>query len=120
MIALNFDSIGINLPDMGCTYFSPEQILPILKPLDEELILALCKTHKLLVTLEENAVMGGAGSAVNEFLNQQAINIPTLNIGLPDQYMEHGKHEQLLSDCGLDAQGIQTRINERWQLHNPT
>jgi 1-deoxy-D-xylulose-5-phosphate synthase len=89
------------------------------KPLDEALILALSQNHTLLVTLEENAVMGGAGSAVNEFLNQQAITISTLNIGLPDQYMEHGKHEQLLSDCGLDVQGIHKRITERWAMCKP-
>jgi 1-deoxy-D-xylulose-5-phosphate synthase len=88
------------------------------KPLDESLILNLVKTHKLLVTLEENTLMGGAGSAVNEFLQQQAILIHTLNLGLPDNYIDHGKHEQLLADCGLDAQGIELSIKQRLSLIN--
>ena len=76
------------------------------KPLDETLITELANTHNLFVTLEENVIAGGAGSGVNEYLASQQITIPTLNLGLPDQYIDHGSQAQLLADCGLDADGI--------------
>ena len=76
------------------------------KPLDEELILELAKTHDVLVTVEENVIAGGAGSAVNEYLQAQQILMPVLNLGLPDEFVEQGTREQCLSLCGLDAQGI--------------
>jgi len=76
------------------------------KPLDETLIRELANTHNLFVTLEENVIAGGAGSGVNEYLASQQITIPTLNLGLPDQYIDHGSQAQLLADCGLDADGI--------------
>ena len=76
------------------------------KPLDETLIRELADTHNLFVTLEENVIAGGAGSGVNEYLASQQITIPTLNLGLPDQYIDHGSQAQLLADCGLDADGI--------------
>ncbi len=80
------------------------------KPLDETLILELAKTHDVLVTVEENVIAGGAGSAVNEFLQAQQILMPVLNLGLPDKFIEQGGREQLLSLCGLDANGILASI----------
>ncbi|WP_100640137.1 1-deoxy-D-xylulose-5-phosphate synthase [Marinobacter salexigens] len=85
------------------------------KPLDEALILELAEQHDLLVTLEENAIAGGAGSAVTEFLNRQEVSMPILQLGLPDTYIDHGKHEELLKDCGLDAQGIFSAISTRME-----
>lgn len=76
------------------------------KPLDEALISELAGNHDLLVTIEENAVMGGAGSAVNEYLQQQQINMPVLNLGLPDTFIEHGSSGKLLAQCDLNAEGI--------------
>jgi len=76
------------------------------KPLDEELIGDLATRHQLVVTLEENAVMGGAGSAVNEFLARANYQIPVLNLGLPDQFLSHGKATQMLAEIGLDSSGI--------------
>ena len=76
------------------------------KPLDRELIRDLAARHGLLVTLEDNAVAGGAGSAVNELLKELEIEIPTLNLGLPDEFTEQGERAQLLSACGLDSDGI--------------
>ncbi len=76
------------------------------KPLDEELVLRLAREHTLLVTVEENAVQGGAGSAVAECLAQHGVVVPLLHLGLPDHFIEQGEHKQLLADCGLDAQGI--------------
>ncbi|WP_375183331.1 transketolase C-terminal domain-containing protein, partial [Marinobacter sp.] len=83
------------------------------KPLDEELVLELAEQHDVLVTLEENAVAGGAGSAVTEFLNSRLVSMPVLQLGLPDTFMDHGKHGELLSECGLDAAGIEAAIRDR-------
>ncbi|WP_341327926.1 1-deoxy-D-xylulose-5-phosphate synthase [Methylotuvimicrobium sp. KM2] len=82
------------------------------KPLDEALILELAKSHDVIVTVEENVVAGGAGSAVNEFLQAQRIVMPVLNIGLPDAFIEQGTREELLSFCGLDTQGIRQSIEQ--------
>jgi 1-deoxy-D-xylulose-5-phosphate synthase len=83
------------------------------KPLDTELIDALADDHQLLVTIEENAIAGGAGSAVTEYLNQQGRWMPVLQLGLPDIFIDHGKHAQLLKDIGLDTEGILASIRQR-------
>jgi 1-deoxy-D-xylulose-5-phosphate synthase len=80
------------------------------KPLDEALILELAEQHELLVTIEENVVSGGAGNAVNECLAAHDITVSMLNLGLPDKFIEQGTHGELLSLCGLDAEGIQKSI----------
>jgi 1-deoxy-D-xylulose-5-phosphate synthase len=80
------------------------------KPLDGQLILELASSHGVLVTVEENVISGGAGSAVNGFLQAQKILMPVLNIGLPDSFVEQGTREQLLAICGLDAQGILAQV----------
>ena len=82
------------------------------KPLDAELVLRLAREHELLVTVEENAVQGGAGSAVAECLQQHGIVIPILQLGLPDRFIEQGEHAQMLADCGLDAAGLVAAINK--------
>jgi len=76
------------------------------KPLDETLVLQLARGHELLVTVEENTVQGGAGSAVAECLARHGMVIPVLHLGLPDHFIEQGDPVQLLADCGLDAAGI--------------
>jgi 1-deoxy-D-xylulose-5-phosphate synthase len=81
-----------------------------IKPIDEDMILAIAKTHDVLVTIEENVLAGGAGSAVNEFLQAQRILMPVLNIALPDAYVEQGTREELLTECGLDTHGIVANI----------
>ena len=81
-----------------------------IKPLDEEVIKHLAASHKLLVTIEENAIKGGAGSAVNEYLSSIQSTVQTLNLGLPDSFIEHGETALLLADCGLDSAGIQKAI----------
>ncbi|RXU09726.1 1-deoxy-D-xylulose-5-phosphate synthase [Pseudomonas syringae] len=86
------------------------------KPLDEALVSEAAANHELLVTLEENAVMGGAGAAVSEFLARANILKSVLHLGLPDVYVEHAKPAQMLTECGLDAQGIEAAINERLAL----
>ena len=81
------------------------------KPIDTKLLNELANQYDLLVTLEDNVVMGGAGSAVIEHLVQEQINIPVINMGLPDHFQEHGSREQLLSDAGLTADDIIRRVN---------
>jgi len=86
------------------------------KPLDEALLRQLATSHELLVTIEENSVMGGAGSAVAEFLAGEAIVLPMLHLGLPDQYVEHAKPSEMLAECGLDAAGIEAAVRQRLAL----
>ena len=85
------------------------------KPLDAALVLELAGSHSLLVTIEENAVQGGAGSAVTELLHAGGITLPVLQLGLPDTYIDHGDQTQMLADCGLSADGIAAAIAERLQ-----
>ncbi|MER0203047.1 MAG: 1-deoxy-D-xylulose-5-phosphate synthase [Nitrosomonas sp.] len=76
------------------------------KPLDDDLVASLAASHDVLVTVEENTVLGGAGSAVTESLNSQRINVKVLQLGLPDVFIDQGDHAQMLADCGLDKDGI--------------
>jgi 1-deoxy-D-xylulose-5-phosphate synthase len=85
------------------------------KPMDEEMVLNLANSHSLLVTVEENAVAGGAGSGVNEVLAREGIPVPTLNLGLADSFVEHGSPEEQKAWCGLDATNIQKRILDKQQ-----
>jgi 1-deoxy-D-xylulose-5-phosphate synthase len=73
----------------------------------------MASRHQLLVTVEENAVMGGAGSAVNEYLLQANFQIPVLNLGLPDRFLEHGKAQEMLAGVELDADSIAARIRRK-------
>ena len=82
------------------------------KPIDHELIFKLATTHDYLVTIEENVVMGGAGSAVAESLAAQDLCIPMLQLGLPDRFVEHGDPAVLLADCGLNREGISKSIRD--------
>jgi 1-deoxy-D-xylulose-5-phosphate synthase len=84
------------------------------KPLDEELVLQLARSHEAIVTVEEGCVMGGAGSAVLECLAEHSLTVPVLTLGLPDRFIEHGDPARLLSLCGLDAAGIEASIVQRF------
>jgi 1-deoxy-D-xylulose-5-phosphate synthase len=83
------------------------------KPLDQDLVLQLAGSHELLVTLEENVVEGGAGSAVAEALNAAGKAVPLLHLGLPDRFVEHGDPAVLLKTCGLDRDGILAALRAR-------
>jgi 1-deoxy-D-xylulose-5-phosphate synthase len=83
------------------------------KPLDEALVASLASTHDYLFTIEENVVMGGAGSAVAECLEKLYITIPLLQLGLPDRFVEHGDHASQLSNCGLDKNGIMAAVRDK-------
>jgi len=84
------------------------------KPLDTALLDRLTATHSAFVTLEEGSVMGGAGSAVQEYFNQRGVTLPVLQLGLPDRFIDHGDRNTILAGLGLDAQGIVTAIRQRF------
>ncbi len=84
------------------------------KPLDEDLLCRLAQTHEAFVTVEEAAVMGGAGSAVQEYFNRAAIGRPVLQLGLPDEFIDHGDQKAILSELGLDAKGIEASVRRRF------
>ena len=86
------------------------------KPIDDEMILELAKTHDAFVTVEEHVVMGGAGSACLEAMAKLGIQKQVLNLGLPDRFIDHGEHQQLLALEGLNAQGIEASIRARFGL----
>lgn len=77
-----------------------------IKPLDVELIVALAGNHSLLVTIEENAIIGGAGSEIERVLAENGLTVPVLRLGLPDRFIDHGEQGQLLAELGLDKDGI--------------
>ena len=83
------------------------------KPIDAELIVELAGNHSLLVTIEENAVIGGAGSEVERVLAERGLTLPALRLGLPDRFVDHGEQGQLLSELGLDKEGIVRTIHEK-------
>ena len=86
------------------------------KPLDEALVREIAGSHELLVTVEENAIMGGAGAAVSEYLARENILKSVLHLGLPDVYVEHAKPAQMLAECGLDEAGIEASVRNRMAL----
>ncbi|TXG95516.1 MAG: 1-deoxy-D-xylulose-5-phosphate synthase, partial [Zoogloea sp.] len=85
------------------------------KPIDRDLILRLADTHDLLVSLEENATIGGAGSEIARVLHEAGKPTRLLQIGLPDRFIDHGDQAQLMAEIGLNAQAIRQRIEEAYQ-----
>ncbi|HYO26857.1 MAG TPA: 1-deoxy-D-xylulose-5-phosphate synthase [Azonexus sp.] len=83
------------------------------KPLDAELIVELAGNHSLLVSIEENAVIGGAGSEIERVLAERGIRVPLLRLGLPDRFIDHGEQNQLLAELGLDKDGIVRAVRAR-------
>jgi 1-deoxy-D-xylulose-5-phosphate synthase len=92
--------------------------LRFVKPLDEELIVRLARQHDTVVTLEDNATAGGAGSAVNECLNAHGVAMAVLNLGIPDRYIPHGSRDECLALAGLDEVSVLAAIRD-W-LGEPT
>jgi len=90
------------------------------KPLDEDMVCRIARSHELLLTLEENAVAGGAGSRVDECLTANHIAVPVLQLGLPDCFHEHADQEALRSQAGLDSEGIQRAVSEHFAQARPT
>lgn len=85
-----------------------------IKPLDRALVLELASSHQGFVTVEDNVVMGGAGSGVAELLNGEGIALPVLHLGLPDEFQHHASREDLLAEAGIDAAGIRASVLRRW------
>jgi 1-deoxy-D-xylulose-5-phosphate synthase len=110
---LNFGTLLPEAAQVAETLNATLVDMRFVKPLDEQLILELAASHDALVTLEENAIMGGAGSGVNELLMAKRRMVPVLNIGLPDFFVSQGSQEEVRVDLGLDAAGIQRQI-EVW------
>ncbi len=86
------------------------------KPLDEALVLELAGRHRAFITLEENAVQGGAGSAIAELLAAEGVSMPLLQIGIPDRFIEHGSRDSCLAAAGLDAQSLAATVERWWSL----
>jgi len=86
------------------------------KPLDEELIRQIALGHGLLVTVEENVLAGGAGSAVVEYLVAAGIEVPVLTLGIPDRFISQDKPAHMLAECGLDSAGIHRTIREKMAM----
>ena len=107
---LAFGSMVKPATDCGEEFNASVANMRFVKPIDHELIFKLATTHDYLVTIEENVVMGGAGSAVAESLAAQDLNVPILQLGLPDYFVEHGDPAVLLADCGLNREGISRSI----------
>ena len=90
--------------------------LRFIKPLDEELLLKIASTHRAIVTVEENVVAGGAGSAIAELLTAHGYCLPTLHLGIPDRFIEHGSRNDCLTAAGLDVASIEAAIKRWWQV----
>jgi len=90
------------------------------KPLDRDAVLRAAANSRALVTIEENVVAGGAGSAVAEVLAEAGIQVPLLQIGIPDQFIEHGSRDECLAMAGLDATSIRRRVGQFWQPLRPS
>ena len=89
------------------------------KPIDSEMIVELARNHSLLVSVEEKAITGGAGSEVDRVLTETGLKVPLLRLGLPDRFIDHGEQGQLLADLGLDKAGIVRTVRERIRPQQP-
>ena len=136
VIDSNLDTLPIGKADLrvrgtrvallafGSTVAAAEQVgrelgltvvnMRFVKPLDRDLLLDLARNHQGFVTIEDNVVMGGAGSGVAELLNAEGITLPVLHLGLPDEFQHHASREDLLAEAGIDAAGIRGSVLKRW------
>jgi 1-deoxy-D-xylulose-5-phosphate synthase len=111
---LNFGSTLVAAEAVAESMHATLVDMRFIKPLDEVLLRELAATHSRFVSVEDNAIMAGAGSAVSEFFRRENINTDLLQLGLPDIYQEHASREQLLAEAGIDSAGIQAAIKARW------
>ncbi|MEI2262558.1 1-deoxy-D-xylulose-5-phosphate synthase [Stenotrophomonas indicatrix] len=121
---LRLQGSRVALLAFGSTVAAAEQVgrdlglsvvnMRFIKPLDRELVLAMANQHDALVTVEDNVVAGGAGSAVAELLNAENLLRPILHLGLPDAFQHHASREDLLAEAGIDAAGIRAALLKRW------
>lgn len=111
---LNFGSTLEAAEAVAGTLHATLADMRFIKPLDEALLRELAATHSRFVSVEDNAIMAGAGSAVSEFFRRENISTDLLQLGLPDIYQEHASREQLLAEAGIDSAGIHAAIKARW------
>jgi 1-deoxy-D-xylulose-5-phosphate synthase len=90
------------------------------KPLDERLVLSIAARHRAIITIEENAIIGGAGAGVGELLAAAGLQLPMLHIGIPDRFIEHGTRDTCLARAGLDLAGLTTQVEQWWALQGQT
>jgi 1-deoxy-D-xylulose-5-phosphate synthase len=114
LVILAFGTLLYPALDVGELLNATVVNMRFVKPLDVDLLKAVATSHDYLVTIEDGAIMGGSGSACLEALNQLNINKPVLQLGLKDEFIEHGDYNLLMSRCGLDADGIKTSITTRF------
>ena len=114
LVILAFGTLLYPALDVGELLNATVVNMRFVKPLDVDLLKAVASSHDYLVTIEDGAIMGGAGSACLEALIQLNINKPVLQLGLKDEFIEHGDYNLLMSRCGLDADGIKTSITTRF------
>ncbi len=88
------------------------------KPLDEDLIISVAARHRAIITIEENATLGGAGSAVAEILASEGLSVPLLQIGIPDRFIEHGSRDTCLAAAGLDLAGLTASVERWWAMQS--
>ena len=111
---LAFGSVVPHAVAAGETLDATVVNMRFVKPLDVALLAELARTHDAFVTVEENVVMGGAGSGVAEALAELGLVVPMLHLGLPDRFLDHGDPAQIFADCGLDARGIAAAVEARF------
>jgi 1-deoxy-D-xylulose-5-phosphate synthase len=88
------------------------------KPLDEKMVLSIASRHRAIITIEENAISGGAGSGVGELLTAAGLQVPLLHIGIPDRFIEHGTRDTCLARAGLDLAGLTAQVEQWWALQS--
>ena len=116
VVILSFGTVLDDAIQSGEKFNARVVDMRFVKPLDHDLIKEISKDYKLIVTIEDNVIAGGAGSAVNEYLLSLNTNARVLNLGLPDEFIEHGDQEQQKILNGLDASGIEKSIEEKLKL----
>jgi 1-deoxy-D-xylulose-5-phosphate synthase len=115
LLLLSFGTMLASALEIGAQLDATVVNMRYVKPLDEALLCELVPTHIALVTLEENVIAGGAGSAVHEFLDACGLAQPRLQIGLPDRYIEHGSRDECLAVAGLDKASVAMTVTRWWQ-----
>jgi 1-deoxy-D-xylulose-5-phosphate synthase len=117
---LSFGALLSSAQQVGDALDATVVNMRFVKPLDEALILELAQNHQVIVTLEENAVMGGAGEGVNTCLLTYPCHNLVINLGIPDHFVEHALPQEMLASCGLDPATIIATIQQRMKSFSNT
>ena len=112
---LAFGSLVAAAEEIGARLDATVVNMRFIKPIDAELVLKMAASHDLLVTLDENTIVGGAGGAVTEALAEHGVAAQVLHLGLPDCFIQHGAREDMLREAGLDVPQMEAAIKARWE-----